>query len=154
MFDLTELVFWHWWVLAAALVGLEMLMPTTVLLWPGLAAAITGFVLAAAPGLEWQAQIFVFAILAVISVALARVYYRMQPQETADSGLNRRAERYINQQFTLQEPIVGGEGTLCGWTTPPGGSPAKTWTQGSGSGSLRLMATCCRWRPRRRDPLC
>ena len=26
MFDLTELVFWHWWVLAAALVGLEMLM--------------------------------------------------------------------------------------------------------------------------------
>lgn len=112
MFDLTELVFWHWWVLAAALVGLEMLMPTTVLLWPGLAAAITGFVLAAAPGLEWQAQIFVFAILAVISVALARVYYRMQPQETADSGLNRRAERYINQQFTLQEPIVGGEGTL------------------------------------------
>ena len=112
MFDLTELVFWHWWVLAAVLVGLEMLMPTTVLLWPGLAAAITGFVLAAAPGLEWQAQIFVFAILAVISVALARVYYRLRPQETADSGLNRRAERYINQQFTLQEPIVGGEGTL------------------------------------------
>jgi membrane protein implicated in regulation of membrane protease activity len=112
MFDLTELVFWHWWVLAAALVGLEMLMPTTVLLWPGLAAAITGFVLVAAPGLEWQAQIFVFAILAVISVALARVYYRLRPQETVDSGLNRRAERYINQQFTLQEPIVGGEGTL------------------------------------------
>jgi len=112
MFDLTELVFWHWWVLAAALVGLEMIMPTTVLLWPGLAAAVTGLVLLLAPGLEWQAQIFVFAILAVISVAMARVYYRLRPQETAVSGLNRRAERYINQQFTLREPIVGGEGTL------------------------------------------
>ena len=150
MFDLTELVFWHWWVLAAVLVGLEMLMPTTVLLWPGLAAAITGFVLAAAPGLEWQAQIFVFAILAVISVALARVYYRLRPQETADSGLNRRAG-------ALHQPAIHAAGAHrrwrrepCRWTTPPGGSPAKTWTQGSGSGSLRLMATCCRWRPKAR----
>jgi membrane protein implicated in regulation of membrane protease activity len=109
---LTDLVFWHWWVLAAVLVGLEMVVPTTLLLWPGLAAAATGFVLFLVPGMEWQPQVFVFAILSVIAVALARVYYRMRPQATEDSGLNRRADRYINQQFTLDAPIVNGQGKL------------------------------------------
>ncbi len=109
---LTDLVFWHWWILAAALIAIEMLMPTTLLLWPGVAAAVTGVVALVFPDLEWQAQIFVFAVLAVIIISLARAYYRARPQSTEDSGLNRRAERYIDRQFTLQEPIVGGEGKL------------------------------------------
>ena len=109
---ISDLVFWHWWFLAAVLVGLEMVVPTTLLLWPGLAAAVTGLVVLLVPGMEWQGQVFVFAIFAVIAVALARVYYRMRPQTTEDSGLNRRAERYINQQFTLDAPIVNGQGKL------------------------------------------
>ena len=109
---ISDLVFWHWWILAAVLVGLEMVAPTTLLLWPGLAAAVTGLAVLLVPGMEWQGQVFVFSILAVIAVALARVYYRMRPQSTEDSGLNRRAERYINQQFTLDEPIVNGQGKL------------------------------------------
>jgi membrane protein implicated in regulation of membrane protease activity len=109
---LNDLVFWHWWILAAVLVGLEMVVPTTLLLWPGVAAAVTGLVLLLVPGMEWQAQMFVFGILAVIAVASARVYFRLRPQSTEDSGLNRRAERYINQQFTLDVPIVGGKGKL------------------------------------------
>ena len=109
---LTELVFWHWWILAAVLVGIEMVMPTTLLLWPGAAAVVTGFVALVFPDLEWQGQIFLFAVLAVLVVALARVYYRLRPMVTDDTRLNRRAERYIDRQFTLEEPIVGGEGKL------------------------------------------
>ena len=108
---LAGIKFWHWWVLAVVLVGIEMLMPTTVLLWPGAAAAIVGFVVLVLPGLDWQGQLLAFAALSVISVVATRIYIRRRPLATADVALNRRAERYVGRKFTLEQPITGGRGT-------------------------------------------
>lgn len=109
---LAGIEFWHWWVLAAALVGIEMLMPTTVLLWPGAAAAIVGIVVLAVPGLDWQGQLLLFAALSVVTVVATRIYVHRRPLATDDTTLNRRAERYVGRQFTLEQPITGGQGTL------------------------------------------
>ena len=36
---LDTIEFWHWWVLAALLVVIEVFAPSTVFLWPGVAAS-------------------------------------------------------------------------------------------------------------------
>ena len=67
---LHNLEFWHWWVLAAVLIALEVLAPSTVLLWPGIAAAIVGVVLLISPDVGWQGQVLLFAVLAVVSLGV------------------------------------------------------------------------------------
>ncbi len=113
MIDFLEGVeFWHWWVLATLLVAIEMLVPSTVLLWPGIAAAIVGFVLLAAADIGWQSQVLLFAVLSVASLFAWRAYARTRPGHTEDSLLNRRAEQYVDRLFNLEQPIVNGRGKI------------------------------------------
>lgn len=116
MIELVEFLerveFWHWWMLAALLVAIEMLVPSTVLLWPGIAAVVVGLVLLVAPDIDWQVQILLFAILSIASLLAWRVYVRARPTQTEDSLLNRRAEQYVGRLFTLEEPIVNRRGKL------------------------------------------
>lgn len=116
MIELVEFLerveFWHWWMLAALLVAIEMLVPSTVLLWPGIAAVVVGLVLLVAPDIGWQVQILLFAILSIASLLAWRVYVRARPTHTEDSLLNRRAEQYVGRLFTLEEPIVNRRGKL------------------------------------------
>ena len=106
------IAFWHWWVLAAILTTIEVFAPTTVLLWPGVAAATVGVVLFAVPDLGWQLQVVLFAVLSVAAALSWRAYLKRRPAPVADPGLNRRAQQYVGQVFTLAEPIVGGRGKL------------------------------------------
>ena len=53
---LDRIEFWHWWVLAALLIAIEVLAPSAVFLWPGVAAAIVGLVLLAASDIGWQGR--------------------------------------------------------------------------------------------------
>ena len=50
---LNGIEFWHWWVLAALLMAIEVFAPTTVFLWTGISAATVGFVVLAADGIGW-----------------------------------------------------------------------------------------------------
>ena len=113
MIGLLESVeFWHWWVLAAALMAIEVFAPTTLFLWTGLSAAAVGVVLLIAPGIAWEAQILLFAVLSVVSVVAWRQYARLHPAISEDPLLNLRAERYVGRLFTLDEPIVNGHGKI------------------------------------------
>jgi membrane protein implicated in regulation of membrane protease activity len=107
---MTELLFWHWWILAGVLIVLEMVVPGVFLLWLGIAAAVTGLVSFAAPGTIWQVQGLIFAVLAVASVWGWRIYQRRNPTETDQPTLNRRAEQYVGRRLTLDEAIVNGRG--------------------------------------------
>ncbi|MCC6468780.1 MAG: NfeD family protein [Alphaproteobacteria bacterium] len=109
---MTELLFWHWWILAGVLMVLEIIVPGVFLLWLGIAAAITGLVAYAAPTLSWQWEGLVFAILSVIIVWSWRAYLRRHPTETELPMLNRRGEQYVGRRLTLDEPIVNGRGQV------------------------------------------
>lgn len=109
---LESIVFWHWWVLGAVLITIEMLAPTTFLLWPGIAAGVVGLVVLIFPGVGWEVSVFLFAVLSVGSAVAGRYYIKKFPAKSTGAPLNRRGAQYIGSQFTLADPIVGGRGKL------------------------------------------
>lgn len=108
----STLLFWHWWVLGLVLVVIEMVAPGFFLLWIGLAAGVTGVILAIAPGLGWQEQFLIFGVLAIGSVVAARYYFRRNPILSDDATLNRRGSQYIGRVFNLDEAIINGVGKV------------------------------------------
>lgn len=109
---LNNLEFWHWWVLAAALIVFEMIMPSTVLLWPGIAAGIVGIVLLTSPDMGWQVQVLLFAALSVISLGVWLGLLRSRFVHSEESNLNRRGVEYIGREYVLEEPVVNRAGRL------------------------------------------
>ena len=109
---LAKIEFWHWWIAAIALVGFEMMVPGTYLVWLGAAAGIVGLAMVVAPGLDWQIQFAIFAVLSVASVVGARAWIKAHPQESDQPALNLRGRQYIGRTYTLVEPIENGSGRL------------------------------------------
>lgn len=103
---------WSWIILAAILMGLEILVPGYFLIWLGAAAAVTGliFLLIAGP---WQAQLAVFAVLSLFSLYGWFKVMKASNGTTSDRpDLNRRMEAMIGREFVLDEPIQSGRGRV------------------------------------------
>lgn len=110
LFD--TLHYWHWWVIAVVLVILELTVSGAFFfLWIAAATAITGLIALVVPGMAWEGQLFIFALLSVISVFLWR---RFKPNQSESElpTLNKRGHQYIGRHFTLDHPIVNGVGKL------------------------------------------
>ena len=104
--------FWHWWIVAVVLVIIEMLAPTFFALWLAVAAFITGVALFLIPDMQWEYQVFLFAVLTVLSIIAWRYYYSKNPITTDEPLLNRRGEQYVGRVITLKDPIVDGQGKV------------------------------------------
>jgi membrane protein implicated in regulation of membrane protease activity len=113
MVELLEgLEFWHWLVLGVVLAIIEVFAPGAFFLWLGISAAIVGALLWLIPGLSWEIQVLIFAILSVASVVVARRYLTAHPLKTDLPNLNRRGQQYVGRTFTLEEPVVNGQGKI------------------------------------------
>lgn len=110
--ELVVLDFWHWWMIAVVLVIIEILAPSFFALWMAVAAFMTGIALYLFPGMEWEYQVFLFAILSVTSIVVWRHYYSKNPIATDEPLLNRRGEQYVGRIITLKEAIVDGQGKV------------------------------------------
>lgn len=128
--------FWHWFAFSAVLVIIEILAPSVLFLWLGIAASLTGFVLLLNPDLTWHMQWVLFAALSVFSVFGGRAYIRSRPIQTDLPMLNKRGEQYVGRSFTLTEPIVNGIGKLhvddTSWKVEGDDMPAGTTVQVTG----------------------
>lgn len=103
--------FWHWWVLAVLLAAVETVLPGAAFLWLGGAAAVVGLVVLVLPGLGWELQLLLLAVLSIAAVIGGRALYRWAGLHAVhDQVLNRRAEQYIGTVHTLQTAIVNGHG--------------------------------------------
>ena len=109
---MTEVLFWHWWILAGILMVLEVVAPGVFLLWLGIAAAITGLIAYVVPGMDWQWEALVFALLSIVTVWGWRYYQRRHPTETDLPMLNRRGEQYVGRRLSLDQAIVNGRGQV------------------------------------------
>jgi inner membrane protein len=109
---LQEIVFWHWWVLGVGLLVLEVLAPGSFFLWLAVAAGFTGLVKLVAPGLGWEIQLVLFALLSVATLVVGRAIVKRHPIETTDSTLNRRGEQHVGRVYALAAAIENGRGTL------------------------------------------
>ncbi|MCK5667696.1 MAG: NfeD family protein [Gammaproteobacteria bacterium] len=109
---INDIIYWHWLILAVALIILEILMPGAYFLWMGISAAVVGAAMFIFPTMTFLAQVLIFAILSVITVVMYKSYRKKNPLVTDEPALNRRGEQYVGQSFTLTEPIVNGEGKI------------------------------------------
>lgn len=109
---LSQIDYWHWLVLGIVLVVLEVFSPGVYFMWLGVAAIVVGAVLYWLPDMSWQAQLVLFAVFSVVSIALVRILLQRHPIESDEPALNRRGEQYIGRVLTLSEPIVNGVGRV------------------------------------------
>lgn len=109
---LEQLTYWHWFILAAILIILEMFAPGAFLLWIGIAAGVVGVVLYVIPTLPWEYQFILFSLASVGSILAWRAYRQKNPATTDEPTLNRRGAQYIGRVFTLDAPIVNGVGKI------------------------------------------
>ncbi len=107
---MSGLAYWHWWLLAILLAGLEVFAPGFVFVWFAASAGVTGLLLLAWPTLAWQLQLTAFGALAVLAV-LAWLRLRARLETPSDRpNLNRRAEQLVGQTVTLASAIENGRG--------------------------------------------
>jgi hypothetical protein len=102
---------WNWLLAAVALFALEAVVPGVHFVWFGVAAILVAL-LALTTGLVWQWQLIAFAVLAVVTVFVARRYARsdLAPSDTPD--LNVRGQQYVGRVVTVEEAIRGGRGKV------------------------------------------
>jgi len=109
---LQEASYWHWWVLGVLLIILEILSPAIFFLWMGISAGVVGLLVLLIPTLGWETQILLFATFSVASIVVWRHYLKLHPIQSDQPQLNRRGEQYVGRRFTLDEPIVNGQGKI------------------------------------------
>lgn len=106
---LLEIGPYHWLALAVVLIGIEMVMPTQYLLWPGLAALVTGF-LSFFVDAGWVGQLAMFAVLAT-AFTIASHYL---PKQAAGDvrALNQRTDHIVGTFAVVSEDFRYGEGAV------------------------------------------
>jgi inner membrane protein len=101
-----------WIVLGLVLIAVETIAPGFFLLWLGLAAVATGLTLLVVT-LGWQGAALLFVLYAAISIALGWRMMRTGFRSPSDaSQLNNRGPALVGQTFTLDRPLLGGEGQM------------------------------------------
>jgi inner membrane protein len=102
----------HWLGLGLALLVAELLTGTTYILWPALAAMVTGMFLFFLP-IAWPVQLLVFAGAALGLTAaghrFARHYFFRKSEMPA---LNDRAAQLVGQTAIAAEAFVAGQGRV------------------------------------------
>ncbi|NHZ69880.1 MAG: NfeD family protein [Thermotogales bacterium] len=137
---------WHWWILAAALIILEVFAPGAFFLWLGIAAVAVGGVVYVYPAMGWEYQLLSFSVLSVISIVVWRKYFRSTPADTDQPNLNRRGQQYVGRVFTLEEPLVDGVGKIrvddSTWKVRGEDCPAGTRIEVTGVDGTILEVVC------------
>lgn len=101
---------WIWLTAGLVLMIAELIAPGFYLIWIGAAAMLTGLI--AFSGIGDAAQFACFAVLTVVSVIIARRWFKAYPIESTDPLLNNRAAQMIGEIVTVVEPIIGGDGRV------------------------------------------
>lgn len=107
-----HLTHWHWWIAAVVLLVLEIFAPGTFFMWMGVAAVVVGLLAYLFSDMLWTYQLLIFSILSVVTIIVWRRYQVQHPEVSDQPTLNRRGAQYIGRTFTLQEPIVDGQGKI------------------------------------------
>ena len=111
---ISNLEYWHWLVLGLILIIIEMLAPTAMLLWFGIAAGIVGVLMVLMPNMVWEIQLVLFSILSVSTLLAWKAYVKRHPAEEdqAYATLNKRGDDLIGRTFTLEENVVNNYGKI------------------------------------------
>ncbi len=113
-FDLTALLYWHWFAFAGVFFALEVLVMGFFFLWFGVAAIFVGLLLLIFPDLNWQLQFMIWAGMAVADAIGWRIVMKNRAPKSgeAELTLNRRADLYIGRVVNVAVAIENGFGKV------------------------------------------
>lgn len=138
--------YWHWLIFAMLLLILEVTVPGAFFLWMSIAAGVVGILALIFPGLGWQIEVLIFALLAVASAVTWRWYLKRNPVVSDQPKLNRRGEQYVGRIVTLKEGIINGQGKIqvddSTWKIVGEDCPPGTRVQVTGVDNVILQVRC------------
>ena len=106
---------WSWVIFGLILLGIEILAPSTFLLWPGLSALVVGLITLVL-GVDntiwpWQAQLLVFLVLSLVIAYFGRQLVRSRKlEDTEQPNLNERGAQLVGRKDVLTSAIENGQG--------------------------------------------
>lgn len=112
MDHLTELGVYHWLILGVVLLTLEVLGTAGFLLGAAVAALVTAGLVWFDVLQQWQSQLSIFALLAVVLSVAYWYFFRRVNQQTDSPMLNQAEQRMVGQKTVLQQPLEHGRGKV------------------------------------------
>ena len=131
-----------WACLSLLLIAAEVMAPGVFMLWLGIAAGVTCFVVLLFPGIPllWQAAGFI--VLSFVSIWVYRRYFRQDDERNDQPLLNRRAEQFVGKVFVLDSALADGTGRIrvgdAYWTVTGPDLPVGTKVRVIGADSMTL----------------
>ena len=108
---LSGLEFWHWLALGLLLLLLELVTGSTYLLWPAVAAWLTGLLVMALP-IGWPVQLAIFAVAVLVLLMFGRPLARNRLLSGGDSALNERGLQLEGARGVASSGFEGGVGRV------------------------------------------
>ena len=106
----TVLTDWGWWILAAVLAIIELILPGIFFIWLAAAAALVALVMLIVP-LPLVGQLAAFAGAALIAVLIGR-RWAVRHQESDHPLLNERGLALVGRRVSVADAIVNGRGSV------------------------------------------
>lgn len=103
---------WHWFVLAAILLGLEAMGAGGFLIGAAVAAMICWALNLITQGLDWQLQIGLFAIMTLVFSVLYWKYFKGFNEQTDKPDINDRGRQLIGRTATVDTAFTGHTGKI------------------------------------------
>lgn len=106
--------FWYWWVLAIALLTIELMTGSTYFLWPAIAAVVVGFFDLWPLNEQWQIQLIIFAgiTIALSIFAPPKVKPWIHRTQADHLTLNERGAQKIGRRATVDQTFSNGVGKV------------------------------------------
>lgn len=99
---------WHWGVAAVVFLILELLASGIYMMWMGIAAVVVAIISYIFPELLWYWEGMIWCVISIGTVYVWRSYRKVNPKETDDPVLNKRAEACIGRTVTIDKPLESG----------------------------------------------
>ena len=135
---------WCWFLLAALLLGLEIVLPGVHFVWFGFAAGIVG-VLALVTGVAWAWQLIAFGLIACVVVYAMRSYADPARVKSDEPDLNVRGHQYIGRSVVVEDAIVDGRGKVrigdTHWIAKGSDAPVGATVKVTGVDGIVLLVT-------------
>ena len=111
-----ETVYWHWLALGAALVVLEIFIPSFTIFWFGLGAIVVGLVMLAAPDMGLGIQILIWGASSAIFALGWFKYFKPRMLDRTSAGIAREAA--IGESGQVIKAPMGDQRGVVRFATP------------------------------------
>jgi inner membrane protein len=108
---LRQIEFWHWLALGLGLLLAELVTGSTYLLWPAVAAWITGLSMMLF-GVSWPIQLIIFAIAAIGLLLAARPLVKNRLLMGPDTDLNEPGRQLVGAKGVAAQAFANGQGRV------------------------------------------